>query len=118
VRFADFRTITRSATVAPPIDGGRAIAGVAKRLLDAVDVSPGVRLLGVSVSGLSEGGGQLSLDDGGPGSWSAATGAVDAIRDRYGDDAIVPAALAGPSGVRVKRRGDQQWGPGEDAPER
>jgi DNA polymerase-4 len=115
VRFADFRTITRSATVPQPIDGGRAIAAVAKRLLDGVDASPGVRLLGVSVSGLSEGGGQLSLEDGGAGSWSAATGAVDAIRDRYGDDAIVPAALAGPSGVRVKRRGDQQWGPGEDA---
>jgi DNA polymerase-4 len=115
VRFADFRTITRSATVPQPIDGGRAIAAVAKRLLDGVEASPGVRLLGVSVSGLSEGGGQLSLEDGGAGSWSAATGAVDAIRDRYGDDAIVPAALAGPSGVRVKRRGDQQWGPGEDA---
>ena len=115
VRFADFRTITRSATVPQPIDGGRAIAAVAKRLLDGVDASPGVRLLGVSVSGLSAGGGQLSLEDGGAGSWSAATGAVDAIRDRYGDDAIVPAALAGPSGVRVKRRGDQQWGPGEDA---
>jgi DNA polymerase IV len=120
VRFADFRTITRSATVPQPIDGGRAIAVVAKRLLDGVDPSPGVRLLGVSVSALSEGGGQLSLEDGGAGSWSAATGAVDAIRDRYGDDAIVPAALAGPSGVRVKRRGDQQWGPGEDtdAPDR
>ena len=61
---------------------------------------------------------QLSLEDGGPGSWSAATGAVDAIRGRYGDDAIVPAALAGPSGVRVKRRGDQQWGPGEDPSDR
>jgi DNA polymerase-4 len=114
VRFADFRTITRSATVAQAIDGGRAIAVVARRLLDAVDTSPGVRLLGVSVSSLSEGGAQLSLEDGGHGSWSAATGAVDAIRDRYGDTAIVPAALAGPSGVRVKRRGDQQWGPGRD----
>ena len=29
---------------------------------------------------------------------------------------VVPAALAGPSGVRVKRRGDQQWGPtGDDS---
>jgi DNA polymerase IV len=118
VRFADFRTITRSSTVPEPIDGGRAIAVVARRLLDAVDPSPGVRLLGVSVSSLQEGGGQLSLDDGGHGSWSAATGAVDAIRDRYGDAAIVPAALAGPAGVRVKRRGDQQWGPDGDPTDR
>ena len=31
--------------------------------------------------------------------------------DRFGADAIVPATLAGPDGIRVKRRGDQQWGP-------
>ena len=30
-------------------------------------------------------------------------GAIDAIRARYGADAIVPASLAGPEGIRVKR---------------
>ncbi len=44
-------------------------------------------------------------------SWDDATGAIDAIRARYGADAIVPASLAGPDGIRVKKRGDQQWGP-------
>ena len=33
------------------------------------------------------------------------------IRARYGADAIVPASLAGSDGIRVKKRGDQQWGP-------
>ena len=33
------------------------------------------------------------------------------LKVRFGDDAVVPATLAGPDGVRVRRRGDQQWGP-------
>ncbi len=52
VRFADRRTITRSQSVGAAVDSPRAIAAVAGALLDGVDVSPGVRLLGVSVSGL------------------------------------------------------------------
>ena len=109
VRFGDFRTITRSATAPEPLDTGRAVAAVARRLLDAVDVSPGVRLLGVGVSQLEPvAARQLSLDDAGAASWADATKAIDEIRDRFGDGAIVPATLAGRA---PKRRGDQQWGP-------
>ena len=112
VRFGDFRTITRSATVPEPLDTGTAVARVARRLLDAVDPSPGVRLLGVSVSLLEPTTSrQLSLDDAGAASWADATRAIDEIRSRYGEAAIVPATLADGAGVRVKRRGDQQWGP-------
>ncbi len=125
VRFGDFRTITRSSTPPTPVATGPAVARVAKALLAAVDVSPGVRLLGVGVSGLGAtaagGGEQLSLlddvvDEGDEvrpdaAGWSAATDAIDAVRARYGDDAVVPASLAGPTGIRVRRRGDQQWGP-------
>ncbi len=39
------------------------------------------------------------------------TAAVDAIRDRYGPDAVGSAALLGRDGIRVKRPGDTQWGP-------
>jgi DNA polymerase-4 len=52
VRYGDRATITRSHTVGAPLDSPRALGVVAGALLDAVDVSPGVRLLGVSVSGL------------------------------------------------------------------
>jgi DNA polymerase-4 len=117
VRFHDFHTISRSSTVTSPIDTGVDIARVAKGLLDQVDPSPGVRLLGVGVANFaSEASRQLSLDDlaGGdadrPG-WPAATGAVDAIRERFGDDAIVPATLTGRG---VTRRKDQPWGPAGD----
>jgi DNA polymerase IV len=113
VRFHDFQTITRSHTLAAPIDTGHAIARVASSLLEQVDPSSGVRLFGVSVSNLQEGAAQLSLDDAG---WSRATAAVDDIRERFGDTAVGPAALVDAGGeLRVKRRGEQQWGPGRDA---
>jgi DNA polymerase IV len=112
VRFHDFRTITRSTTLPSAVDTGPDVVRAASELLAQVDPAPGVRLLGVHVSQLAEGSTrQLSLDDVEAPSWDDATGAIDAIRARYGADAIVPASLAGPDGIRVKRRGDQQWGP-------
>lgn len=112
VRFHDFQTITRSHTLAAPIDSGHAIARVASSLLEHVDPSSGVRLFGVSVSNLQEGAAQLTLDDTG---WGRATAAVDDIRERFGDTAVGPAALVDAAGrLRVKRRGEQQWGPGRD----
>jgi DNA polymerase-4 len=53
VRRYDFTTLTRSQTLAQPVDDPRQIAEVAHRLLGAVDRSGGLRLLGVGVSGLS-----------------------------------------------------------------
>jgi DNA polymerase-4 len=112
VRFHDFRTITRSATLPAPVDGGSAITRVASALLEQVDPTAGVRLLGVSVSGLARGAArQLTLDEAEAPSWDDANHAIDRIRARFGRAAIGPATLAGPAGVRVKRRGDQQWGP-------
>ena len=114
VRFHDFRTITRSVTLPSAVDTGPDVVRAATELLNRIDPTPGVRLLGVHVSQLAEGAArQLSLDDVDAPSWDDATGAVDAIRARYGAGAIVPASLAGPEGIRIKRRGDQQWGPSE-----
>jgi DNA polymerase IV len=122
VRFHDFRTITRSSTVATAIDTGPAVVREARALLAGIDPSPGVRLLGVSVSGLVDGEvRQLSLDladEGrpadGPG-WTSASEAVDRIRGRFGATAIGPAALTGPDGLRPARRGAQAWGPHAEA---
>jgi DNA polymerase-4 len=116
VRFADFVTITRAQSFPSPVDGGTTIARAAVALLDAVDVSPGVRLFGVAVSNLVEDGArQLSLDDAmEPAGWADAADAMEAVRARFGDAAVGPGVLAGPDGLRVKRQGDTQWGP--DAP--
>jgi DNA polymerase-4 len=112
VRFNDFTTITRSVTLPTAVDTGPDVINAADQLLERVDPTPGVRLLGIHVSQLVDHAArQLTLDDVEAPSWADATGAVDAIRARYGADAIVPATLAGPEGIRVKRRGDQQWGP-------
>jgi DNA polymerase-4 len=112
VRFHDFRTITRSVTLPSAVDTGPDVVRAASELLGRIDPTPGVRLLGVHVSQLVEGAArQLSLDDVEAPSWDDATGAIDAIRARYGPGSIVPASLAGPDGIRVKKRGDQQWGP-------
>jgi DNA polymerase-4 len=117
LRYGDFTTLTRSVTATQPMASGPAIADAARRLLDPLDVARGVRLLGVSASGLVEGGGQqLSLDDVAVAPWDDASQAVDDIRRRFGDDAIGPARLSRPgAGLRLTRRGEQQWGP--DAPD-
>ncbi|MEZ5180410.1 MAG: DNA polymerase IV [Acidimicrobiales bacterium] len=122
LRFGDFTTITRSTTEATPVDSGRRLARIARRLLDDVDVGPGVRLLGVAVSQFGVGAGeQLSLDallapvDDGAHRWDHAEEAIDAVRARFGPASLAPARLAGTDGVRVVRRGQQQWGP--DGPE-
>ena len=116
VRFGSFSTITRSATGPDGLDTGPAIAAVARGLLDAVDPAPGVRLLGVAVSGLAPAvGEQLSLGDGfDDGGWSTATRAVDDVRERFGATAIGPASLVGRDGLKLTRRGRQQWGPDQD----
>ncbi len=54
VRLHDFSTHTRSATLPGPTDDARTVSRVAPPLLDAVDTSAGVRLLGVGVSGLAD----------------------------------------------------------------
>jgi DNA polymerase-4 len=64
IKFADFTLITRSHTMAEPIDTTAAIGKVAATLLDSVDCELGIRLLGVSLSGFGrdEHGTQLSFD--------------------------------------------------------
>jgi DNA polymerase IV len=66
VRYGDFTTITRSHTLARPTDSPRIVREVAGALLDTVEVSAGVRLLGVSVSSIArdpEDARQLSFDE-------------------------------------------------------
>jgi DNA polymerase-4 len=151
VRFGDRTTITRSHTVGAPLDSPRALGAVAGALLDAVDVASGIRLLGVSVSGLADTettAHQLSFDDDhdasrptpgarseptaaridladdpepGVGStrlpaWREVEAAVSAIRARYGNASVGPAALVGREGLAVKQRGDTQWGPSAPPP--
>lgn len=123
VRFGDFTTITRSVTLPDPVNGTRAVASAAADLLDQIDPAPGVRLLGVSGSGLADASvRQLSLIDAEvspldrPDRLDQADPVVDEIRARFGASSIGPASLARPGrplGVRDPRSG-QPWGPDAD----
>ncbi|MET9417465.1 DNA polymerase IV [Streptomyces klenkii] len=54
VRSYDFSTLTRSETLRGPTDDPAVVREAAARLLDGVDTTTGVRLLGVGVSGLAD----------------------------------------------------------------
>jgi len=99
VRYADFRTITRSRTLADPTDVGAQIGAVARALLDALELGNGVRLVGVSVQQLEAARAvqaHLSLDEAaiatGPDPalerHAAVERSVDAVRERFGDGAV------------------------------
>jgi DNA polymerase-4 len=123
VRYSrDFRTISRSSTLAAPTDDGLVILAEARRLLTDLDLSDGVRLVGVGVTKLDAGEArQLSFEalldpaDAGSGTGPAerdrANRAVDEIRRRFGRDAIGPGRLAGDDGVGTFEPGGRQWGP-------
>jgi DNA polymerase-4 len=120
VRYGDFTTLTRSSTPGGSMATGPALVDAARRLLDQVEVTPGVRLFGISASSLGAAGPeQLTLDEAGRPSWDDAGRAVDDIRRRYGEDAIGTARLVGTDGrIRVARRGQQAWGPHAETADR
>jgi DNA polymerase-4 len=110
VRFAGFRTITRSTTLPSAVSTGPELVAALRPVLRAIDVSPGVRLLGVSTSNFGAPSQQLSLLDG-PDEPDLTAGAIDEIRDRFGSAAIGPASSITARGLGVVRKGAQQWGP-------
>lgn len=115
VRFAGFRTVTRSVTLEGGVDTGPELVAALAPLLRALDVSPGVRLLGVSGSNFGERSQQLGLfDEPTAAAPTRSAAAIDEIRERFGSAAIGPASAITRRGLRVVRKGAQQWGPDQD----
>ena len=117
VRYPDFRTVTRAHTVEVATDLAAEIGGVARTLLAGLDLAFGVRLLGVSVSGLREAGGEVEqLSLAAPDAVEvraerrALELAVDAVRERFGSDALGSAAHTDRGRLRTGRAGSQ-YGP-------
>jgi DNA polymerase IV len=95
LRWADFRTLTRSHTGDPTQDGLEIYRRAALLLSREPLVQP-VRLIGVSTSTLrAEARGQLSLLDPAAVRRERLARAVDRITGRFGKSAIVPARLLG-----------------------
>ena len=105
IRNGDFETRTRARTLPAATDVSTVILATVRELLEDVDCSRGVRLLGVSLSQLGEPGptqGMLALDDVGSTDHerverrAAVEHAVDEVRDRFGSLAVGPASLVEP----------------------
>ncbi len=129
VKLSDFSQLTRAHTMEIGIDTGTAIAAIATALLDGMELPLGVRLLGVSASGLHAAGSgrQLRFElDAAPSTaregrafdaarrqehWEEVMSAVDAIRRRFGTSAVGTASMVGPGGIVVPGRREAPWGP-------
>lgn len=110
LRFGDFRTVSRSETVAVPVEHTPELWDLVRGLLARVDLEDqGIRLLGVVATGLvpSLEPRQLSLDRA---DRSAAAAAAAAVRERFGDDAVFPARL-----IEIPRDGANDE-PGDESP--
>ena len=119
VRFDDgFTTITRSTTGSEAIDSAEVIVAMLGPIMETIDPSPGIRLVGVSGSNLGPVFHQLTLDEAADDApvHGAADAALDVIRDRFGSDAIGPASAVQGGKVRNVKRGGQQWGPDASPP--
>jgi DNA polymerase-4 len=111
LRHPDFTTLTRQRAV-PPTHDDLEMFSVAAALLDASwPGRPGIRLLGVTAANLVAGAGagvQRGLFDRvaeRPGVSDRVLAAMDAIRDRHGEDAVRHG---------LERKRTTPWGPGAD----
>jgi DNA polymerase-4 len=96
VRFADFKTITRSKTVPLAISATHEVYEVVKNLFIALKLDRArIRLVGVSLDGLEDGIDgieQLVLGERENG-WRQATAAIDKASARFGQGSVRPARL-------------------------
>ncbi len=90
IRFADFRTITRSLSLPQPSSSSCDLEAAVDELLGRVDIRDGVRLVGMGVSNLTTSGmTQGSLFDNETKSRNSRLDDLqDQLKDRFGHDAI------------------------------
>ncbi|MFF6888904.1 DNA polymerase IV [Streptomyces sp. NPDC012421] len=125
VRRYDFSTLTRSETLRGPTDDPLVVREAAERLLELVDTTGGVRLLGVGVSGLAD----YTQEDlfaqaeaeaeAGAGAADSSGTAAEAGRGAAGEAAGTPGAgEAAAEGVAAPGTAveavERRWAPGHD----
>ncbi|MEX1044309.1 MAG: DNA polymerase IV, partial [Acidimicrobiia bacterium] len=93
VRTSEFKTVTRSVTGPQPTNSDRDLFVTACELLETADRDGlPVRLLGIGVSQLSATDGATQLATTSDPRWAEVDAAVDAIRRRFGPEAVGPAS--------------------------
>lgn len=110
VRRYDFSTLTRSETLRGPTDDPTVVREAAARLLEAVDTTGGVRLLGVGVTGLAD----FTQED----LFAQAADARQAVADEAedgADDALdEPVTAEEAAEERADRLAARRWPAGHD----
>jgi DNA polymerase-4 len=96
VRYSDFVTITRHHTFTLPTDTSRQLWQAVRDLKDKVSWDRPIRLLGVSVATFVDPGEPRQMSVENEPKWDDLADAVDAVRDRFGTDAVRPARLVSP----------------------
>lgn len=139
VRFGDFSVSSRSHTLPVPINTGAAIGMVANALLEGIDFTDGVRLIGVSVTGLLPtprsqqlefkfNSGNLQSDkvnsskshqgafqdhnfSDAQKSWVEVMTAVDLVRSRFGKDSVGTLSMVDDGRLVIPEQREAPWGP-------
>ncbi|MFD7628138.1 DNA polymerase IV [Streptomyces sp. NPDC059851] len=132
VRRYDFSTLTRSETLRGPTDDPAVVREAAARLLEAVDTTGGVRLLGVGVTGLAdytqedlfaqsqaaaaaaEGGPDASHEPGVPGQPAGGAGGEGAEGAQGAPEAVAGDGPTDGSADRPERARARHWAAGSD----
>ncbi len=123
VRYRDFDTVTRAETIAAPTDLAAVVGPTARRLLAALDLRDGVRLLGVSAVLAADDeapaeqltlGSTVDVPDAVGPEQAALERTLDAVRARFGADAVGRAAHSSDGRLRTDRRGSL-WGPDDES---
>jgi len=102
VGFGDFEAVQRRLTMADPTDTGSGMFRVGTMLLADIDLDRrGVRLVGAGMTDLSDSVGprQPTIHH----EWEDIAEAVEQVRTRFGDHAMVPARLAATSEAITER---------------
>lgn len=93
VRYSDFETVSRQEVQPAPISTSHELFTAAKRLRAKFGWDRPIRLLGVGLAGLEEGGRPRQLLVDRDARWEELSSAVATVRGRYGESAVGPARL-------------------------
>ncbi|MFI0828479.1 DNA polymerase IV [Streptomyces roseolus] len=113
VRRYDFSTLTRSETLRGPTDDPLVVREAAERLLELVDTTGGVRLLGVGVSGLADYT-QEDLFAQAEAEAEAGAGGDEGSGRTEAGDGVAPSVAAVAAPPTATETATRRWAPGND----
>lgn len=93
IRFASFKTITRSKTLSEATHFDEVLYETAVQICRQIPIHEGIRLLGITMSNLQSGCGQLSLFDQQSHKRTAVYETIDKLRNKFGEGIVTKGRL-------------------------